>query len=217
MTCMRKTMNSGWKLRGQALFEAVNNDPPPQRIWPCVLQKIINCLNWEANPPKWPLTHSINDSIMLSHFPVSWKVAKVTALPEQERILLSTNGKLFEKFILKMAQRQIERRTLLNWSQFSFHVHHSMILQSVRLMGYVTLNFNNRMSMAAVFLNTEKAFDITWYPGLPLNYLRWNFRPAVFFCNENSVSLEGNIAMPRYVQAWVHKDPSCPPYYTRFT
>jgi hypothetical protein len=92
-----------------------------------------------------------------------------------------------------------------------------MILQSVRLMGYVTLNFNNRMSMAAVFLNTEKAFDITWYPGLPLNYLRWNFRPAVFFCNENSVSLEGNIAMPRYVQAWVHKDPSCPPYYTRFT
>jgi hypothetical protein len=51
---------------------------------------------------------------MLSHFPVSWKVAKVTALPEQERILLSTNGKLFEKFILKMAQRQIERRTLLN-------------------------------------------------------------------------------------------------------
>jgi len=32
--------------------------------------------------------------------------------------------------------------------------------------GYVTLNFSNRMWTAAVFLDTEKAFDTPWYPGL---------------------------------------------------
>jgi hypothetical protein len=30
----------------------------------------------------------------------------------------------------------------------------------------VTLNFNNKMSTAAVFLDIEKSFDTTWHPGL---------------------------------------------------
>jgi hypothetical protein len=36
----------------------------------------------------------------------------------------------------------------------------------MRLADHVTLNFNNNMSMAAVFLDTEKAFDTTWHVGL---------------------------------------------------
>jgi hypothetical protein len=40
-----------------------------------------------------------------------------------------------------------------------------MRLQRVRLVDYVTLNFNN-MSMAAVFLDMEKAFNTTWHSGL---------------------------------------------------
>jgi hypothetical protein len=36
----------------------------------------------------------------------------------------------------------------------------------MRLVDHVTLNFNNNMSTAAVFLDIEKAFDITWHPGL---------------------------------------------------
>jgi hypothetical protein len=31
---------------------------------------------------------------------------------------------------------------------------------------HVTLNFNNTMSTAAVFLDIEKAFDIIWHTGL---------------------------------------------------
>jgi hypothetical protein len=31
---------------------------------------------------------------------------------------------------------------------------------------YFTLNFNKNMSVAAVFLDTEKAFDTTWHSGL---------------------------------------------------
>jgi hypothetical protein len=34
-------------------------------------------------------------------------------------------------------------------------------------MDHVTLNFNNNMSMAAVFFDIEKAFDTTWHLGLP--------------------------------------------------
>jgi hypothetical protein len=36
----------------------------------------------------------------------------------------------------------------------------------MRLTDHVTLNFNNKMSTAAVFLDIEKAFDTTWHPGL---------------------------------------------------
>jgi hypothetical protein len=31
---------------------------------------------------------------------------------------------------------------------------------------HVTINFNSDMSMAAVFLDIEKAFDTTWHSGL---------------------------------------------------
>jgi hypothetical protein len=34
------------------------------------------------------------------------------------------------------------------------------------LVDHVTLNFNNDMSKAAVFLDTEKASDKTWHSGL---------------------------------------------------
>jgi hypothetical protein len=36
----------------------------------------------------------------------------------------------------------------------------------MRLTDHVTLNFNNRMSTAAVFLDIERAFDTTWHSGL---------------------------------------------------
>jgi hypothetical protein len=36
----------------------------------------------------------------------------------------------------------------------------------MRLTDHVTLNFNKNMSIAAVFMNTEKAFDTTWHTGL---------------------------------------------------
>jgi hypothetical protein len=36
----------------------------------------------------------------------------------------------------------------------------------MRLTDHVTLNFNNCMPMAAVFLDIEKAFNTTWHTGL---------------------------------------------------
>jgi hypothetical protein len=79
---------------------------------------------------------------------------------------LSTTGKLFEKVILKIVQRHIEESGLLNPSQFGFRASHSTTLQCMRLTDYVTLNFKNNMSTAAVFLDIEKAFDTAWHSDL---------------------------------------------------
>jgi hypothetical protein len=41
-----------------------------------------------------------------------------------------------------------------------------MAHQWMRLTDHVTLNFNNSMLTAAVFLDIKKAFDTTWHSGL---------------------------------------------------
>jgi hypothetical protein len=78
---------------------------------------------------------------------------------------LPITGKLLEKVILQIVQRHTEERGL-NASQSGFHAHHSTTLQCMSLTDHVTLNFNNNMSTAAVFLDIEKAFDKTWHLGL---------------------------------------------------
>jgi hypothetical protein len=141
------------------------------------------CLRHLPRRPLVHLTHLFNHCIRLSHFPVSWKESKVITLPKPGKdpkfpqnlrpiSLLSTTGKLFEKVILKIVQRHLEDRDLLNASQFGFRARHSTTLQCMRLTDHVTLHFNNNMSTAAVFLDIEKAFDTTWHPGLLYIYYR---------------------------------------------
>jgi hypothetical protein len=123
--------------------------------------------------------------------------------------LLSTTGKLFQKVILKIVQRHIGEKGLLNADQFGFHARHSMTLQRMRLTDHVTLNFNN-MSTAAVFLDIEKAFDTTWHNGLLYNLLKMDFsaslikRISSFLSNRKlSVLVEGEMSMPRIMKAGV--------------
>jgi hypothetical protein len=74
------------------------------------------------------LTHLINHCLRLSHFPNHWKEAKTITLPKPAKdpkfpqnllpiSLLSTTGKLFEKVILKILQKHIDEKDLLNASQ----------------------------------------------------------------------------------------------------
>jgi hypothetical protein len=130
-----------------------------------------------CSEPLVHLTHLITHCIRLSHFPTPWKEAKVIALPKPGKdpkfpqnlrpiSLLSTTGKRFEKVVLKIVQRHIENKKLLNANQFGFRTYHSTTLQCMRLADHATHNFNNKMSMAAVFLDIEKAFDTTWHTSL---------------------------------------------------
>jgi hypothetical protein len=65
---------------------------------------------------------------------------------------------------LRTIQKHIEERNLLNASQFGFWADHSTTLQCMRLVDHVTLNFNENILTAAVFL--DKAFNKTWHPDL---------------------------------------------------
>jgi hypothetical protein len=79
--------------------------------------------------------------------------------------LLPSTGKGFEKVILEIVKRHFGERNLLKVSQFGFRARHSTTLQCMRLADHVTMNCNNNMSTAAVFLDIGKAFDTTWHPG----------------------------------------------------
>jgi hypothetical protein len=119
-------------------------------------------------------------------------------------ILLSTIGKLFETVILKIVQKHIEERDLLNASQFGFRVRDCTTLQCMRLTAHVTLNVNNNMSTAEVLLDIEKAFDITWHFGLlhKLSKLKFSINLIKLISSYLSqrkfrVSVEGEMSKPR--------------------
>jgi hypothetical protein len=78
----------------------------------------------------------------------------------------------------------------------------------MRLKDHVTLNFNNKMFTAAVFLDFEKAFDNTWYPGLLYKLSKLEFSTNLFkltgcFLSQQkfNVSVEGEMSTPREMQA----------------
>jgi hypothetical protein len=93
--------------------------------------------------------------------------------------LLSTTGKLFEEVILKLVHWHVEEKGLLNASPFGFLARHSTTLQRMRLADHIALNVDNKMSMAAVFLDIEKAFDTTWHPGLLYKLSKLEFSTCI--------------------------------------
>jgi hypothetical protein len=112
--------------------------------------------------------------------------------------------------MLKFVQKHIEERGLLNASQFGFRARQSTTLQCMRLTDHVTLNFNNKMSTAAVFLDIEKAFDTTWQLSLLYKLSKLEISANVIkllgsFLSERKfrVSEEGEISTPKEMQAGV--------------
>jgi hypothetical protein len=114
------------------------------------------------------LTYLFNHCLRLSYFPKYWKEARVITLPKPGKdpiypqnlrpiSLLSTTAELIGKVILKILQRHTQGKGRLNASQFGFRASHNTALQCVWLTDHVTLNFNNNMSTAAVFLGIEKS------------------------------------------------------------
>jgi hypothetical protein len=229
-----------------ALLETMDKNSP-QRIRPCDVQKVIKALKLRKacgidgipneclrHLPRRPLvhfTHLFNDCLQLSHFPNPWKKAKVITLPKPRKdpkfpqnlrpiSLLFTTGKLFEKVKLKILQKHIEDRDLLNASQFGFRARHSTTLQHMRLTDHVTLNFKNKMSTAAVFLDIGKAFSTTWHLGLLYKLSKLEFSANLIkllgsFPSQRKfrVSVEGELSTQRVIQAGVRQSSVLSPIF----
>jgi hypothetical protein len=87
----------------------------------------------------------------------------------------------------------------------------------MRLTDHVTLNFNNNMSTAAVFLDIEKAFDATWHPSLIYKLSKLEFSAGImkligsFLSNRKfTVSLKARCIRQEKYKHGCHKVPSCP-------
>jgi hypothetical protein len=81
---------------------------------------------------------------------------------------------------------------------------HSTTLQYMRLTGHVTLNLNNKVSTAAVFLDIVKTFDTTWHYGLLYKLSKLEFSTSLIklissFLSQRklSVSVEEEMSTPR--------------------
>jgi hypothetical protein len=135
-----------------------------EKVRPCDIQELANSLKlrkvcgldgipnkWLGHLPRRPLVHLtfFNYHLRLSHFSKHWKEAKVITLPKlckdpkfpknlRPISLLFTTGKPFEIVTLKIVQRHIEERGLLNGSQFGVRAHNSTTLQCMRLVDHVT-------------------------------------------------------------------------------
>lgn len=119
------------------------------------------------------LTRLFNAIMRTGRFPETWKMGHVIMLPKPGKnplkpgsyrpiTLLSAISKVFEKLLLQHLVPHIEARP----EQFGFRSEHSTTLQLSRVLHYITTALNKKESVAAVFLDMEKAFDRVWHTGL---------------------------------------------------
>jgi hypothetical protein len=80
----------------------------------------------------------------------------------------------------------------------------------MRITDHVTLNFNNKISTVAVFLDIKKAFDITYHAGLLYKLSKLEFSTSLIklissFPSQRkfSFSVEGEMSTPSVKQAGV--------------
>jgi hypothetical protein len=83
---------------------------------------------------------------------------------------------------------------------------------------HLTLNFNNKMSTAAVFLDIEKTFDTLWHPGFLYELSTVVFSTNLiklinsFFSQRKfRLSVEDEISTPRDIKAGVPQGYVMPP------
>lgn len=121
------------------------------------------------------LTKIFNSCLLLAHYPIIWKRAKVIALkkPGKDELiptsyrpisLLSTIGKLFESIIYTRLL-QATGHFLMD-EQFGFRRQHSTTQQLARVSEHITHNLNLGKSTGMFLLDIEKAFDTVWHAGL---------------------------------------------------
>ena len=105
-------------------------------------------------------------------------------LPENYRpiALLSTVGKLFEKFIFKHLHNYVLDNSLLYSMQSGFFPNHSTIHQLIEIYHNICINRENHESTCLVFCDISKAFDRVWHKGCWLNLGHLEYRGTYLNC-----------------------------------
>jgi hypothetical protein len=111
--------------------------------------------------------------------------------------------------ILKVVQKHIKTRKLLDASQFGFHARHSTTLQCMRLADHVTLNFNNKTSTAVYSWISKKPLiqhsTLLLYKLSKLEFSDNLIKLISSFLSQQKfrASVEGKMSTPRYMEAGV--------------
>lgn len=109
------------------------------------------------------------------HFPIEWKVGTIVTIPKKQTdltkvcnyrpiTLLSNLGKNFEKIIVKRILAEIGEK--IPKYQFGFKQKNSTTHPLIILTNNVQATKLKGRKTAAVFLDTNKAFDSVWHNGL---------------------------------------------------
>jgi ethanolamine utilization protein EutQ (cupin superfamily) len=105
-------------------------------------------------------------------FPASLKEAKIITLSKSDKDpkftfdQLSVHyGQTFRETNLKKSP-ETYRQKKFSASRFGFRTSHRPAIHCIMLTDLVTLDFNNNMPTAAMFLDMRKAFDTSWHCGL---------------------------------------------------
>jgi hypothetical protein len=85
------------------------------------------------------------------------------------------DGQTISNIFLNTLQKHTDERGMLNESQFGFRVRHRTTAQCMRLTDHVTLNFDNKISTAAVFLAIERLLIPHGTLACYTSYPNWNF------------------------------------------
>lgn len=131
------------------------------------------------------LHYIINAVLKLSHFPQSFKNAKIVPIhkpgkpkndPSSYRpiSLLNTLSKVVEKVILTRLQHVLDEHQTITDIQFGFRASHSTTHQVARITTHIATQYNKNKNTALCLLDFEKAFDRVWTDGLILKLHRQN-------------------------------------------
>lgn len=116
----------------------------------------------------------MNSSIRLQHFLRSWKLARVTGIPEAETPPeLTSLGKVTENIILKTLKDFKDTNSLLSDIQKGVRMRHSCQLRPV--VENISVNTKLYRHTAAVILDIRQVFNRVWHYGLIEKLIRFRF------------------------------------------
>lgn len=165
------------------------NDTQPVLTSPAEIRKIIRNLGPNSAPgpdgisnvqlkhlPRKPLvllTKIFNSCLLLSYFPLDWRVSRIVPIPKPDKdprhpvnhrpiSLLPTMSKIFERLILQRLRTPLQQNDVIRPDQYAFQSLLSAELQLLRVTEFLASNMNRANYTAAVFLDIEKAYDKVW-------------------------------------------------------